>query len=357
MNKQDILSNCLLASIAHAVMTNAYPELDYELSWNGDSCSFILDNERCTVSFADDFCVGVVKNYDMPLYFGDDVEKVVMKDFPEKAIKLAKSEALLYLLEDNGGKAEFCASGAFWSDGYDVYLSKDCKGETVSRVLGDMRDLFDYLVSYYDMDSRAQELVSELFSLKGGNIPTTICLNASQTAKLPGESISDECRQSLAELRIRIIGSAKEVNHMHITSANKEQFDIYHYHDAWFQGFNYDYANRRITFSMEDEWEYDHFDLVFNNVIYFEAQSLSLWGGGVNLYHAHVRDELPELDKLYALRDKNDFGHSELDANIDFIGIELIVNSGDTLLIICESVDVDAVGSREQNINNSGNIQ
>ncbi len=136
---------------------------------------------------------------------------------------------------------------------------------------------------------------------------------------------------------------------MHITSLNKNQFESFHYHDAWFQGFNYDYANRTITFSMEDSWVYSHFDLVFNNVIYFEAQSCTFWGGSEDLYDAYVRDELPELDKLYELNDKNGFGGSRLDDNIDYIGIELIVKSGDTLLIICESVDVDAVGSREQN--------
>lgn len=130
---------------------------------------------------------------------------------------------------------------------------------------------------------------------------------------------------------------------MHITSSNKQQFDVYHYHDAWFHGFNYDYYNRTITFNMEDAWKYDHFDFVFNNVIFFEVQSCTFWGGSVDLYDAWIRDELPELDKLYDLPD-NRFGNSALDSNIEYIGIELKVKSGDTILIICESVDINAIG-------------
>lgn len=137
---------------------------------------------------------------------------------------------------------------------------------------------------------------------------------------------------------------------MHITSENKNQFDIYHYHDAWFKGFNYDYCNRKISFSMEDSWEYDHFDFVFNNVIYFEAQSCTFWGGSEDLYDAYIRDELPELERIKAFGSEHESWSLDMFNNgTHYIGVELIVKSGDTILIICESVDVDAVGSRETN--------
>lgn len=136
---------------------------------------------------------------------------------------------------------------------------------------------------------------------------------------------------------------------MHITSSNKKQFDSFHYHDAWFKGFCYNYCNRAITFSMEDAWEYDHFDFVFNNVIYFEAQSCTFWGDSEDLYHAYIREELPELEKIKAHGDENNCYHLEMfNSGIEYIGIELIVKSGDTILIICESVDVDAVGAKQQ---------
>lgn len=135
---------------------------------------------------------------------------------------------------------------------------------------------------------------------------------------------------------------------MHITTANKHLFDDFHYHDAWFHGFNYDYRNRTITFSMEDSWKYDHFDFVFNNVIYFEVQSCTFWGGSEDLYDAYIRDELPELDRLNNYETYSPDIDTEC-MDTEYIGVELIVKSGDTILIICESVDVDAVGIRQQN--------
>lgn len=58
----DVLyKGCLTASIAHAIMTDVYPELSYEQSWDGGDHS-LQDTAgmRGTLSFSDGICVGAV---------------------------------------------------------------------------------------------------------------------------------------------------------------------------------------------------------------------------------------------------------------------------------------------------------
>ncbi len=131
---------------------------------------------------------------------------------------------------------------------------------------------------------------------------------------------------------------------MHITNDNKNEFDKFYLHDALFRGFDYDYPNRKIAFSMRYEWLHKRYDFVFENVVFFSAQSFLLWGKGSNVYCAYIKDELPEIEKMKALGSEDDnYSLDAFNKNIDYIGIEIILNSGDTFLIICESVDVDTV--------------
>lgn len=155
-----------MSSIAHAVMTNVYPELDYEQSWDLMNYSIVSDNERFTISFSECFCVGVVKKHDGFLYQGENVEKILMRDFPEYIVKFAKNEALQYLLEEIDGKVTYCATGAFWSDENTTYFSKVCESEMLLCTFLHTDKLFEYLVKYYDMDLKAKELVLELYNLK-----------------------------------------------------------------------------------------------------------------------------------------------------------------------------------------------
>lgn len=131
---------------------------------------------------------------------------------------------------------------------------------------------------------------------------------------------------------------------MHITNDNKNEFEKFYLHDALFKGFSYDYSYSKIAFSMKYEWLHKRYDFVFNNVVFFSTQSFQLWDGGSNVYYAYIKDELPELEKMKDFGGENNY--SSLDTfnkGVDYIGVEFILNSGDTILIICESVDVDAV--------------
>lgn len=200
MNKKNMFERCLASSIAHAVMTNIYPDLDYEQSWDSNNFSIICNNERCTISFADDFCVGVVRNYEMNPHFGENIEKVIMKGFPNKVVMLSKREALLYLLDDIYGKPMCCATDAFWCDANTTYFSDGFSSKIVSLLLSDDKTFRDYIVTYYGMDLKTETLVAELLKMRLNNSPTHILLTKNHINRMPGEKIVSECVQSLNEI-------------------------------------------------------------------------------------------------------------------------------------------------------------
>lgn len=131
---------------------------------------------------------------------------------------------------------------------------------------------------------------------------------------------------------------------MIINNNNKKELEKFYIHDALFTGYTYDYSNRRISFSMNYEWLHKRYNFVFNNVVFFSGQSCLLWGGGSNVYCIYIRDELPELERIKSFGSENSYNSLAMfnDA-INYIGFEMILNSGDTMLIICESFDIDAV--------------
>lgn len=65
-----IYKNSLTASVYYAVMTNVYPLLSYEQSWDGRNFSFQNSaGARGTITFTDAFCVGAIRNESVPVIF------------------------------------------------------------------------------------------------------------------------------------------------------------------------------------------------------------------------------------------------------------------------------------------------
>lgn len=129
---------------------------------------------------------------------------------------------------------------------------------------------------------------------------------------------------------------------MVINYANKHQIDKIYLHDSVFKGFHYNYYDRQILLTCTNSYLNKIFDFKFNDVIYFKMQSCLFWTYGYNIYDIYIT-EFPEefIKQINEIKNtKPDFyENSQVGTGTEYIAIEIMINSGDTLLIICESVD------------------
>ncbi len=124
---------------------------------------------------------------------------------------------------------------------------------------------------------------------------------------------------------------------------NKEDIDKIHLHDAIFEGFNYNYDKREICFICKHYYKNKIYNFKFHNVIYSKLQSCSFWNGGNSVYDIYNTETPYEFTKLIQDIKNNaaiNFEVSYLNRGITYIAIEVMINSGDALLIVCENAEV-----------------
>lgn len=126
---------------------------------------------------------------------------------------------------------------------------------------------------------------------------------------------------------------------MHIEYSNRELLENVRVHDSAFDGFEYLYIKRQVKFNCTDSFDRKNFSFVFNNVIYFDVQSCYFWGEGANILWLSLVDDKSQINELLEL--KNDDWHGFLNEEQFFVQVEFQLNSGDTIFIICESIDID----------------
>ena len=116
-------------------------------------------------------------------------------------------------------------------------------------------------------------------------------------------------------------------------------------HDSIFFGYCYDYDKRTIHLTLLNELKNVIQKIVLNNVIISQLQGCSFWGGGNAIYYVCCYAEHPLFDQLNQIKAENirNIEGSYLDMGINYIVFELQVNSGDSMCVICESVDYDEV--------------
>ena len=210
VSSKQLFSSCLLASIAHAIMTNEYPDLSYEQSWDGDNYSKISENYRMMVSFKDDYCVGVIRNDEFRGFSQQTIHALLQEsDFPTEAVDLLKAEALEYvLLEDEDGVAVPVVTSLLYGNAESLtVISND--GETLK---GDMEALaphiapverqIEYWREYGDMSDSQIALLKDLHTVKLKEFHTAIHMSDEQKKMLSGEEIDEECVTSFAEINI-----------------------------------------------------------------------------------------------------------------------------------------------------------
>lgn len=206
-----LLQGCLLSSIAHAIMTNVYPELAYEVSW--DRNNFSMQDSfgvRGTITFRENTCVGAIRNESSSVIFGDQAILDRIKSFPKKLIEIAQSDTLQYLLEDNQGVIAPAVTSMFWCDSQGLHwMSKDSAEFERDFSLFytcalPQNKAIEALTQYYEMDTPSLTLLQDLYAQKRASFAKEIYLTDAQRDKIPGDILTTECQESFAEINIFI---------------------------------------------------------------------------------------------------------------------------------------------------------
>ena len=206
-----LFDGCLIASISHSIMTNVYPDLSYEQSWDGVNYS-IQNTEglRGTITFCGNYCIGAIRNENAEFIGDSNFIQKLTSNFPRKVIDKANKETLQYLLVEINGKDVPFITSIFWADNNTFHFQR----ENMSNTLDDLI-LFEKILlpknkaikewgKYYDMDSNAINLLRYLYSKKVKHFSDEIVLTDKQKRLIPGSSINNECIESFNELNIRL---------------------------------------------------------------------------------------------------------------------------------------------------------
>ena len=116
-------------------------------------------------------------------------------------------------------------------------------------------------------------------------------------------------------------------------------------HDGEFTGFSYYYDHRTIELSCTNAYIRKKQSFIFDNVIVFHMQSCSFWNGGNSILGMTVYDRTEFLDRLIETQNNNSqkYEGSYLDRGIKYIAVEFTINSGDTLLIVCQTIHYNEI--------------
>lgn len=134
---------------------------------------------------------------------------------------------------------------------------------------------------------------------------------------------------------------------MYINHENVDLIEFPYVHDAIFDGFRYDYDSKKIYLSLCHPYLKKTINCELNDVLFFEFQGCSFWGGGNAIYYASCykeHDFLQRVQERVRVETTEHPSWDNIDENIHYIVFELIVNSGDVLLVACESVDCQNAG-------------
>lgn len=213
ISQKKLWEGCMLATISHAVMVGEYPELSSEHSWDGINYN-IQDLAGCkgTITFFNDSFVGVFQSashINIENYSLENVSEL-LKDADEDIVRIAKEEALQYVLEDVNGDVIPVISAVFWgidnqiygSFSYDEIMEKG--GYILKNQLKSYEESMASWIEYYEMNDEQIALTKKLFDKKLAAGESEIILTGEERRILTElyEDNVEECIESLKEIDI-----------------------------------------------------------------------------------------------------------------------------------------------------------
>ena len=121
---------------------------------------------------------------------------------------------------------------------------------------------------------------------------------------------------------------------MFITKKNLKELNKISLHDSVLNDIIYVHSEKKNIINLESEWEDYEYNLNFVDVLFYEMTCCDFWGSGYNIIEWSVIDTFEIFCKLLEI-EKNII----IDLN-EYFGIEILINSGDKLNIVCKSINV-----------------
>ena len=205
----NIYRGCLIASIAHAIMTNVYPDLCYEQSWDNKNYSIQdIAGMRGTISFSNEICVGAIRNENVSPINQTKLNQILSYEVPQYVRQLASQETLQYLLIKEGNLVFPSVSCIFWADHVSLYYPKGYYSRLENdfilfrRIVLPEAQAIEEWRTYYDMDDHAVALLHSLIEKKALDDKKAIILSKEQQKLIPGGVICKECSDAFREMNI-----------------------------------------------------------------------------------------------------------------------------------------------------------
>jgi hypothetical protein len=207
---EDLYSNCLLASIAHAIMVSQYPKLSNEHSWDSINYNFQnSDGIRGTITFQEEYCIAAFRDENSLRL--DNLSKNSIKKFfknaPKKVIELAEEETLQYLLENVNNEIIPLITTCFWCVGNQLF-SNDSIEDMISNGMSiieyqmlEYNESLNKWVEYYEMNEEQITLLNNLHNKKLLS-PNQLIFLSNEEKKQIGSFILEETIDSFKEIGI-----------------------------------------------------------------------------------------------------------------------------------------------------------
>lgn len=205
-----IWNNCILASIAHAIMVPHFPYLAHEHSWDGSNYQ-IQDSQgiRGSITFQDHQVVAAFRNEQIsvrPFAYSHFFEHA-----PDSIKFIAQDETLQYLLEEFDGQVRPSISTAFWIHD-DVLYTHDTWDDLLNHgasvlfnQIMELEQAYAYWIDAYGMNEAQSHLLISLSQRKIAGPEDIITLTQAEidaigTPEEPDEDGMDLCETSFQEI-------------------------------------------------------------------------------------------------------------------------------------------------------------
>lgn len=211
LSYNEFRSNCLFASIAHAIGVVTYPVVSNEQSWDG--LNYSVQNSsgmRGTISFGDGFWVAAFRN-EAAVSSRESVRDY-FQGVPAHVIELAESETLEYLLDDVDGAVVPSITTIAWGIGDQVF---SCDSLDVARANGlsllDRQfmlqsDAISAWQTVYELTESQVVLLQSIHRRKVASFDRVINLSPDEVRSLCGTDPDgmDESIESFGEIGVKL---------------------------------------------------------------------------------------------------------------------------------------------------------
>ena len=130
---------------------------------------------------------------------------------------------------------------------------------------------------------------------------------------------------------------------MRIDYSNKNKVDDIYTHDSIFEGFYYNYEEKKIIMELENYYTKKKLKFQFCNALIFNCEMCEFWGKSFRVANwENVNDEQLIQKMKKKQKDNNDlYWTSLVDLNKEYLETKFILCSGDIIEIVCEYVEFE----------------